>query len=88
EDFEIYEVGEEGDLELPPSPPKFEEGNASLIEGKIDINIETEEEPRIMKLGSSLTSKEVEIHTHILKEHLKAFTFNYTEMMGIDPDVT
>ncbi|KAH9303432.1 hypothetical protein KI387_015015, partial [Taxus chinensis] len=57
-DLEIYEVEEEGDLELPPAPLEFEEGNASLIEGTIDINIGIEEEPKILKLGSSLFPEE------------------------------
>ncbi|KAH9308387.1 hypothetical protein KI387_036298, partial [Taxus chinensis] len=86
-ELKIYEVGEEGDLELPPSPPEFEEGNASLIEGTIDINIGMEEEPKILKLGSSLTPEEVEIHTCILKEHQKYFTFSYKEMTGIAPHI-
>ncbi|KAH9317637.1 hypothetical protein KI387_019406, partial [Taxus chinensis] len=59
------------DLDLPPAPPEFEEGNASLIEETIDVNIGTEDEPRILKLGSLLTPEEVEIHTRILKEHQK-----------------
>ncbi|KAH9287754.1 hypothetical protein KI387_031871, partial [Taxus chinensis] len=85
--LEIYEVEEEGDLELPPALPEFEEGNASLIKGMIDINIGTEEEPKILKLGSSLTLEEVEIHTQILKEHQKDFTFSYKEMTGITPHI-
>ncbi|KAH9308841.1 hypothetical protein KI387_036752, partial [Taxus chinensis] len=76
------------DLDLPPALPEFEEGNASLIEETIDINIGTEDEPRILKLGSSLTPEEVEIHTRILKEHQKAFSFNYKEMTGVAPHIT
>ncbi|KAH9296521.1 hypothetical protein KI387_040109, partial [Taxus chinensis] len=78
---------EEEELELPPAPPEFEEGNASLIEGTIDINIGTEEDPKILKLNSSLTLDEIESHTKVLKEHLKAFTFSYKEMTGITPDM-
>ncbi|KAH9314164.1 hypothetical protein KI387_022791, partial [Taxus chinensis] len=68
----IYAIENRDDLDLPPAPPEFEEGNASLIEETIDVNIGTEDEPRILKLGSSLTPEEVEIHTQILKEHQKA----------------
>ncbi|KAH9327185.1 hypothetical protein KI387_007363 [Taxus chinensis] len=81
----IVENGD--DLDLPPVPPEFEEGNASLIEEIIDINIRTEDKPRILKLGSSLTPEEVEIHTRILKEHQKAFIFNYKEMTGVTPHI-
>ncbi|KAH9314760.1 hypothetical protein KI387_023387, partial [Taxus chinensis] len=87
-DLDIYEIENGEILELPPAPPEFEEGNASLIEETIDINIGTEEEPNILKLGSSLTPEEIEIHTQILKEHQKAFAFNYKEMTGIAPHVT
>ncbi|KAH9313622.1 hypothetical protein KI387_022249, partial [Taxus chinensis] len=59
----IYVVENGDDIDLPPAPPEFEEGNASLIEETIDVNIGTEDEPRILKLGSSLTPEEVEIHT-------------------------
>ncbi|KAH9315474.1 hypothetical protein KI387_024101, partial [Taxus chinensis] len=86
-ELNIYIVGNEDDLELPPAPPEFEEGNASLIEETIDINIRTKDEPRILKLGSLLTPSEVEIHTRILKEHQKAFTFNYKEMTGVTPHI-
>ncbi|KAH9321021.1 hypothetical protein KI387_015660, partial [Taxus chinensis] len=83
----IYTVENGEDLELPPAPPEFEEGNASLIEETIDINIGTEDEPKILKLGSSLTPEEIEIHTRILKEHQKAFAFNYKEMTGVAPHI-
>ncbi|KAH9293108.1 hypothetical protein KI387_041688, partial [Taxus chinensis] len=80
-------IEEEGELELPLAPPEFEEDNASLIEGMIDINIAMEEDKKKLKLGSSLTLEEVEIHTNIFKEHLKSFMFSYKEMIGIDPHV-
>ncbi|KAH9296159.1 hypothetical protein KI387_039747, partial [Taxus chinensis] len=86
-DLDIYMVDNGEDLELPPTLPDFEEGNASLIEEIIDINIITEEDLKILKLGSSLTPKEIEIHTRILREHQKAFAFNYKEMMGITPHI-
>ncbi|KAH9293700.1 hypothetical protein KI387_041096, partial [Taxus chinensis] len=86
-ELDIYAVENGEDLELPPAPPEFEEGNTSLIEETIDINIGTEEEPKILKLGSSLTPEEIEIHTRILKEHQKAFAFNYKEMTGIAPHI-
>ncbi|KAH9326891.1 hypothetical protein KI387_007069, partial [Taxus chinensis] len=59
----IYAIENGDDIDLPPAPPEFEEGNASLIEETIDVNIGTKNEPRILKLGSSLTPEEVEIHT-------------------------
>ncbi|KAH9326721.1 hypothetical protein KI387_006899, partial [Taxus chinensis] len=78
----------EEELELPPAPPEFEKGNASLIEGTIDINIGMEEEPKILKLGSSLTLDEIEAHKKVLKETFEIlFTFSYKEMMGITPDM-
>ncbi|KAH9311658.1 hypothetical protein KI387_026693, partial [Taxus chinensis] len=70
-ELSIYTVENGDEMELPLAPLEFEEGNASLIEERIDINIGMEDEPRILKLGSSLTPLEVEIHTHILKEHQK-----------------
>ncbi|KAH9303528.1 hypothetical protein KI387_043890 [Taxus chinensis] len=83
----IYAVENGDDLDLPPAPPEFEEGNASLIEETIDVNIGTEDEPRILKLRSLLTPEEVEIHTQVLKEHQKAFAFNYKEMTGVTPHI-
>ncbi|KAH9296841.1 hypothetical protein KI387_028523, partial [Taxus chinensis] len=83
----IYAVEKGDDLDLPPAPLEFEEGNASLIKETIDVNIGMEDEPRILKLGSSLTPEEVEIHTRILKEHQKEFTFNYKEMTGVAPHI-
>ncbi|KAH9303312.1 hypothetical protein KI387_014895, partial [Taxus chinensis] len=83
----IYTVENGENLNLPLAPPEFEEGNASLIEETIDVNIGAEDEPKILKLGSSLTPEEVEIHTQILKEHQKAFAFNYKEMTDIAPHI-
>ncbi|KAH9303375.1 hypothetical protein KI387_014958, partial [Taxus chinensis] len=62
-EFDTYAVEHGEDLELPPALPEFEEGNASLIEEMIDINIGMEEKLKILKLGSSLTPEEIEIHT-------------------------
>ncbi|KAH9327688.1 hypothetical protein KI387_007866, partial [Taxus chinensis] len=83
----VYTVENRDDLDLPPAPPEFEEGNASLIEETINVNIGMEDEPKILKLGSSLTLEEVEIHTRILKEHQKTFTFNYKEMTRVAPHI-
>ncbi|KAH9294274.1 hypothetical protein KI387_040522, partial [Taxus chinensis] len=83
----IYAVENGDDLDLPPASAEFKEGKASLIEETIDVNIGTEDEPRILKLGSSLTPEEVEIHTQVLKEHQKAFAFNYKEMIGVTPHI-
>ncbi|KAH9303712.1 hypothetical protein KI387_008116, partial [Taxus chinensis] len=56
-------------LKIPPTPLEFEEGNASLIEDMIDINIKIDANHKILNLGSLISSREVEVKTKILKDH-------------------
>jgi hypothetical protein len=53
----------------------------------IKINLGTLENPKEVKISSTLSSEEQEELTKLLKEFPKVFTWSYEDMPGINPDI-
>jgi hypothetical protein len=53
----------------------------------IKINLGTLKNPKEVKIGSTLSSKEQEELTKVLKEFLEVFAWSYEDMLEIDPDI-
>lgn len=60
-------------------------GNRLLIENTIDVNIGTKDRPHILKLRADLTSDKVTEYSELLKELQDILTWNYKDILGIDP---
>ena len=60
-------------------------GNRLLIENTIDVNIGTKDRPHILKLRVDLTSDKVTEYSELLKELQDILTWNYKDILGIDP---
>ena len=50
-----------------------------------DVNIGSEDDPKILKIGSSLNSDEKERLIYFLKQHQEVFAWTYEDMPGLDP---
>ena len=51
------------------------------------INIGTEENPKLVLIGSTLTLEEKSELTNLLKEYKDVFAWSYQDMPGIDPEI-
>jgi hypothetical protein len=59
-----------------------------LIENETTkINLGTLENPKEVKIGSTLSSQEQEELIKLLKEFLEVFAWSYEDMPEIDPDI-
>ncbi|KAH9313053.1 hypothetical protein KI387_028088, partial [Taxus chinensis] len=58
-----------------------------LNESTIEINIHTEDDPHILKIGQSLDTLEQATFTTFLHARNQAFSWSYADMPGIDPDI-
>lgn len=58
-----------------------------LNELTVKININTHDDPHILKIGKSLDVVEQEDFASFLQDHSKNFTWSYTEMPSIDPNI-
>ena len=50
-----------------------------------DVNIGSEDDPKILKIGSSLSSDGKERLILFLKRHQEVFAWTYEDMPGLDP---
>ena len=53
----------------------------------IKINLGTSENPKEVKIGSTLSSEEQKELTKLLKEFPEVFAWSYEDIPGIDPDI-
>lgn len=60
-------------------------GNFLLIENTLDVNIGTKDRPHILKIRKDMTSEEVTEYSELLKELQDILTWNYKDILGIDP---
>ena len=51
------------------------------------INIGTEENPKLVLIGSTLTLEKKSELTNLLKEYKDVFAWSYQDMSGIDPEI-
>ncbi|KAH9331744.1 hypothetical protein KI387_003852 [Taxus chinensis] len=63
------------------------ETQTMLNESTIEINIHTEEDPHIVKIGQSLNTSEQAAFTTFLRTRNQAFAWSYADMPGIDPTI-
>ncbi|KAH9313460.1 hypothetical protein KI387_044579, partial [Taxus chinensis] len=63
------------------------ETQTMLNESTIEINIHTEEDPHIVKIGQSLNTSEQAAFTTFLHARNQAFAWSYADMLGIDPTI-
>ncbi|KAH9323557.1 hypothetical protein KI387_018196 [Taxus chinensis] len=82
-----HELPQEVDLTLPLDPTWMEDASKMLVEETINVNIGLEEQPRIIKLGASLSAQEQKIFVEILKEYADIFAWTYADMPGLDPEL-
>ena len=50
-----------------------------------DVNIGSEEDPKILQIGTSLSPEEKKRLTDFLKQHEEVFAWTYEDMPGLDP---
>ena len=50
-----------------------------------DVNIGSEEDPKILQIGTSLSPEEKKRLTDFLKQHEEVFAWTYEDMSGLDP---
>ncbi|KAH9321502.1 hypothetical protein KI387_016141, partial [Taxus chinensis] len=58
-----------------------------LNESTIEINIHTQDDPHILKIGQSLDTTKHEAITSFLKNHNHAFAWSYANIPSIDPTI-
>ncbi|KAH9317583.1 hypothetical protein KI387_019352, partial [Taxus chinensis] len=63
------------------------ETQTMLNESTIEININTQDDPHILKIGQSLDATKHEAFTSFLWDHSNAFSWSYVDMPGIDPNI-
>ncbi|XP_026383756.1 uncharacterized protein LOC113279275 [Papaver somniferum] len=69
------------------TPVKESIPNFSAVEPTREINLGTEEEPRVVRIGSLLSDEQVNQLVAVLKENMDTFAWNMHDMEGIDPEV-
>jgi len=67
------------------APKELEEGGQNQIDELVEINLETEEDPRPTYISASLPNDKQEQLTSFLREYIDCFAWNYHEMPGLDP---
>ena len=76
----------------PPVPNDWYHGPTKTIDVQPlewkEINLApSDEEPRMIKLGSHLTDEEVEQYRHLLLEFIDVFAWSYTDLKGMPPEI-
>ena len=74
--------------ELPEfaSVQKQDEPSPLVQDPTEDVNIGSEDNPKILKIGTSLSPEEKERLTNFLKQHEEVFAWTYEDMPGLDPN--
>lgn len=63
----------------------MEDESKLLMEETIDVNIRTKEEPKMVKLGASLSAQKHKTFVMLLCEFLDVFSWSYEDMPSLDP---
>ena len=58
-----------------------------LMDEITTVNVGTEQDPRLVQLGSTLSSEELERLVALLKDFKDVFAWFYEDMPGIDPEI-
>ena len=68
-------------------PSYFQDRSSVLIEPTKAINLGMDEAPQMVHLAQSLSSQEKEAYTKFLQEKKINFSWNYSDMPGLDTDL-
>mgnify|MGYP003703501807 CR=1 FL=1 len=90
QDFQNFDENDEE--EIPPILQCFVELELErfvkpLMDEITTVNIGTEEDPRLVQIGSTLSSGERERLVALLKDFNDVFAWSYEDMPGIDPEI-
>ena len=87
--MEAYEEDDhEGfEYEVEAAPPELEDGVKSTVDELKKLNMGTKEDPRPIFVSASLSSQEEKEYRDLLLEYKDVFTWTYTEMPGLHPQV-
>ena len=58
-----------------------------LVDEIIPINVGIEKDPRLVQIGSTLSSKECKRLVALFKDFKDVFVWSYEDMPGIDPEI-
>jgi len=76
------------ELNLLPLPSQLDDTSHMLIEETIEVDIgEDPNKPHIVLLGKILNQKEQEQFIKLLKRYIKFFTWTYSDMPRLDPNL-
>ena len=70
------------------SVQKQDEPSTLVQDPTEDVNIGSEDDPMILKIGTSLCPEEEERLTKFLKQHGEVFAWTYEDMPGLDPKIS
>ncbi|PKI40889.1 hypothetical protein CRG98_038730 [Punica granatum] len=73
--------------EIKESLHRLENRQLTPIEPIEDVNVGTEEEPRTLKIGTSLDPIQRARMIDFLKEYQEVFAWSYADMPGLDPSI-
>ncbi|PKI69254.1 hypothetical protein CRG98_010354 [Punica granatum] len=65
----------------------LEDHQITSVEPTEEINVGTEEEPRVVKIGTTLDPTQRTRMIDFLKEYQEVFTWSYADMPGLDPSI-
>lgn len=66
-------------------PPRLSEEIFYLSKEMVEVNISTQEDPNLIKIGAWLALEERERYSLLLKDFSNVFTWSYSNMHGLDP---
>ena len=67
-------------------PPQFTDKISYLSEEIVEVNIGTQEDSKLIKIGAWLTLEERERYHLLLKEFSNVFSWSYFDMPSLDPN--
>ena len=75
------------DVKLKDAPSELEDGGQATIDELVEINLRSEDDPKLIFLSAQLTQESKEAIQSILVEYIDCYAWNYKEMPGLDMEV-
>src|SRR5262249_868495 len=66
---------------------RFDEPTSAVEEPTKEINLSTEEDPRVILVSANLSQEEETAIVEVLREYKDSFAWTYEDMPGLDPDL-
>lgn len=70
-----------------PAPPELKDGGQATVDDLIEINLGLEDGFRPIFISARLSSEEQMQYQDFLRKNWDVFAWNYSEMLGLDPNV-